>query len=250
MSGHSHWSRIKRAKAANDAKRGKVWSKLAKRIIVASKQGGGNPDENLSLRYAIDDAKAANMPNDTIGRAIKKGTGQLEANNYEEVVYEGYGPGGVAFLVECLTDNRNRTASQMRKTFERTGGQLSSSNSVAWMFERKGTFVISAEQADEDTLMEIALEAGADNMERQGDLFEITCRIGVFSAVKGALAQRSIETISAELAMVAKNTVAVSRDKAPQVIALMETLEDDDDVQNVYANFDIPEQILAQTEKD
>ncbi len=144
MSGHSHWAKIKRTKSANDARRGREWSKLARRIIVAAKVGGGNPDENLSLRYAIDEAKAANMPNDTIDKAIKKGTGELGAENYESVVYEGYGPGGVAFLVECLTNNRNRTAPEMRRIFERHGGQLGSTNCVAWMFQQKGTFVVSA----------------------------------------------------------------------------------------------------------
>ena len=250
MAGHSHWARIKRAKAANDAKRGKVWSKLARRIIVAAKTGGGNPDENLQLRYAIDDAKAANMPNDTIDRAVKKGAGELGAENYEEVIYEGYGPGGVAFMVECLTDNRNRTAPGMRRIFERAGGQLSTSNAVAWMFQRKGTFVVSTEHADEDSLMEIALETGADDVKREGDLFEITCQVGAYSAVKDALAKAGIETVSAELAMVPANTVAVEGDLARGVLSLMDALEDHDDVQNVYANFDLPESAMAEAEKN
>jgi len=248
MSGHSHWATIRRAKAANDAKRGRLWSKLAKRIIVAAKSGGGNPEENLSLRYAIDDAKSANMPNDTIRKAIMRGTGELGAENYEEIVYEGYGAGGVAFLVECLTDNRNRTAPEMRRAFEKGGGQLGSSNCVAWMFEKKGTFVVSSQTADEDTLVEIALEAGADDVTCDGDLFEIVCQPGAFSDVKRTLAEKEIETIASEIAMVPKNTVPVEGDKARQVLRLMEALEDHDDVQHVYANFDMPDEVLAQAE--
>jgi len=248
MSGHSHWARIKRSKAANDAKRGQVWSKLARRIIVAAKTGGGNPEDNLQLRYAIEEAKAANMPNDTINKAIKKGTGELGAENYEHVIYEGYGPGGVAFLIDCLTDNRNRTAPEMRKLFERAGGQLGSSNCVAWMFEKKGSFVISADKADEDTLMEIALQAGADDVRTEGDLFEVVCQVQAFSAVKEALAEREIETEAAEIAMVPTNTVTVEGDKAQQVLRLMEAFEDHEDVQNVYANFDVPDDVMAEAE--
>lgn len=249
MSGHSHWARIKRAKAANDAKRGRLWSKLARRIIVAARTGGGNPDDNLTLRYAVDDAKAANMPKDTIAKAIKKGTGELGGASYERVAYEGYGPGGVAFLVDCLTDNRNRTASEMRKIFERGGGQLGAANCVAWMFEQKGTFVVSAESADEDTLMEIAVDAGADDVIAEGNLFQIVCDISAFSAVKQALAEREIETVSAEIGMVPTTTVPVDAAKTPKVLALMENLEDNDDVQNVYANFDIAEEVMAEVEK-
>ena len=250
MSGHSHWSRIKRAKAANDAKRGQQWSKLAKRIIVAAKQGGGKPDDNLTLRYAIDDAKAANMPNDTINRAVKKGTGELGSQNYEEIVYEGYGAGGVAFLVECLTDNRNRTAAEMRKIFERTGGQLGASGCVAWMFQKKGSFLVSGETGDEDTLdedtlVELAVETGADDVKADGDDFEIICNVGAFSAVKQALAARDIQILSGELAMVPTSTVTVDADNARKVLNLMETLEDHDDVQKVYANFDIPDEVAA-----
>ena len=248
MSGHSHWATIKRAKASTDAKRGRIWSKLARRIIVAARAGGGKPDENLTLRYAIDDAKAANMPHATITRAIKKGTGDLEGVSYEQVIYEGYGPGGVAFLVDCLTDNRNRSASDMRVIFERAGGQLGSSNCVAWMFEQKGTFVVSSESADEDTLMEIALDAGADDVSQEGELFEITCEVGAFAAVRDALAEKSIETVSSELAMVPTTTVTVEVDKAKQVLAMMESLEDNDDVQNVFANFDIPDEVMVELE--
>ena len=248
MSGHSHWAKIKRAKAGNDAKRGRIWSKLARRIIVTARDGGGKPEDNLQLRYAIDDAKAANMPKDTIERAIKKGTGELGDVQYEQVVYEGYGPGGVAFMVDCLTDNRNRTASDIRKIFERAGGQLGAANCVAWMFEHKGTFVVSADAADEDTLMEIAMEAGADDVTAEDDCFEIICDVAAFSAVKAALAEKEIETISAELGMVPTNQVKVDADKARQILKAIETFEDNDDVQNVYANFDIPEEIVSEIE--
>ncbi len=250
MSGHSHWSKIKRSKASTDAKRGRIWSKLARRIIVTAKAGGGKPDENLQLRYAIDDAKAANMPNDTIAKAIKKGTGELGPTNYEQVIYEGYGPGGVAFMVDCLTDNRNRTAPEMRKIFERSGGQLGESNCVGWMFEQKGAFVVSADKADEDTLMEIALEAGADDVTREDDLFEIVCQVSAFSAVKEALAAKEIVPDTAEIAMIPGNTVSVDADKARQVLRLMEALEDHEDVQNTYANFEIPDEVMAEVEKE
>ncbi len=248
MSGHSHWSKIKRAKASTDAKRGAVWSKLAKRIIVAAKEGGGKPDDNLHLRYAIDDAKAANMPNDTITKAIKKGTGELGSQNYEQIVYEGYGPGGVAFLVDCLTDNRNRTAPEMRKIFEKGGGQLGSTGCVAWMFENKGTFVIASEATDEETLMEIALDAGAEDVTTEGEFFEIICDVPAFSTVKEALADKNIPTVSAALAMIPKNSISVDANKAKQILKLMENLEDHDDVQNAYANFDIPDEVIAEIE--
>ena len=249
MSGHSHWATIRRSKAANDNKRGRDWSKVAKRIIVAAKCGGGNPEENLSLRYAIDDAKAANMPKDTIKKAIMKGTGELAGESYEEMTYEGYGAGGVAFLVECLTDNRSRTAPEMRKLFERAGGQLGSTNCVAWMFEKKGTFVIAADQADEETLMNIAIEAGADDVVADRDIIEVTCHPSAYSAVKQALEARQIQTVSAEIAMVPNNTVRVESDHARQVLKLMEALEDHDDVQKVYANFDMPDEIYDEARK-
>ncbi len=248
MAGHSHWAKIKRAKASTDAKRGKVWSKLAKRIIVAAKVGGGDPDENLTLRYAIDDAKAANMPNDTIARAIKKGTGELEGVSYEQVVYEGYGPAGVAFIVDCLTDNRNRTSPELKKLFEKAGGQMGTTNCVAWMFEQKGSFVVSADTADEETLMEIALEAGADDVAGEGDLFEITCQTSSYSAVKQALTDKEIETVSAEIAMVPTNKISLDAEKAQKVLALMDAFEEHDDVQNVFANFDIPDEVMAEIE--
>ena len=248
MSGHSHWAKIKRSKATVDARRGREWSKLARRIIVAARVGGGKPVENLSLRYAIDDARAANMPKDTIANAIKRGTGEIGAENYEQVIYEGYGPGGVAIMVDCLTDNRNRTVPELRKIFERAGGQLGSSNCVAYMFEQKGTFTISADLTDEDTLLELALDAGAEDVRKETDVFEIICAPADFSAVKEALAAAGIETIAAEIAMVPTTSVTIAEDRARQVLTLMETLQDSEDVQNVYSNFDIPDDVAAKLE--
>ncbi len=250
MSGHSHWATIKRSKAANDAKRGRVWSKLARRIIVAAKAGGGNPDENLQLRYAIDDAKAANLPKDTINKAIKKGTGELGAEDYERVIYEGYGPAGVAVMVECLTDNRNRTVPELRKIFERAGGQLGESNCVAWMFTQKGTFTIATSAVAEDALIEICLDAGADDVTKEGDVFEITCEVADFHAVKEALAQKSIETITAEIAMIPNTTVEADAGNAKQILHLMDQLDDHDDVQNIFANFNISDDIAASLETE
>ena len=245
MAGHSHWARIKRAKATVDARRGKLWSKLARRIIVAAKGGGGNPDENLQLRYAIDDARAANMPKDTISNAIKRGTGQLGAENYERVVYEGYGPAGVAIMIDCLTDNRNRTVPEIRRAFERAGGQLGSTNCVGWMFTQKGTFTVDAATVDEDQLLEICLEAGADDVKTEPDAFEITCEVASFGKLKAALAENGIDTIAAEIAMIPTTSVTLDEEKARRVLGLMEALEEHDDVQNVYANLDIPDDVAA-----
>ncbi len=250
MSGHSHWARIKRAKAVTDARRGRLWSKLARRIIVAAKTGGGKPEENLQLRYAIDDAREANMPKDTIENAIKRGTGELGAENYERVIYEGYGPGGVAIMVECLTDNRNRTAAAIRKTFERAGGQLGATNCVAWMFGQKGTFTIPASTVDEDQLIEICLEAGADDVKKEGDVFELTCEPGSFGDVKEALAARAVETIAAEITMIPNSTVSLGEDKAQQALNLLEALQDDEDAQNVFANYDISAEVAAKLDTE
>jgi len=249
MSGHSHWAKVRRAKSVVDARRGREWGKVARRIMAAAKAGGANPDENLSLRYAIDDARAVNMPNDTIDKAIKKGAGELGAATYENIVYEGYGPGGVAFLVDCLTDNRSRTAPEMRNVFERGGGQLGSAHCVAWMFEKKGVLVASAEAADEDRLMELALEAGADDVENQGDAFEVTCPPARYNQVKAALEEAKIPLLSSSLAMVPTTTVPVDADQAPRVLGLLEALEEHDDVQHVYANFELPEDVLARLGK-
>lgn len=244
MSGHSHWAKIRRDKAGTDAKRGREWSKLARRIIVAAKAGGGSPDENLSLRYAIDDAKAARMPKDTIQNAVKKGTGELGSINYERIMYEGYGPGGVAVMVDCLTDNRHRTAPEMRKIFERAGGSMGASNCVGWMFTQKGTFTVPVSAVEEDKLFEIVAEAGAEDIRKEGDVYEITCEPAHFVAVREALNKNKLEITSAELSMIPNTTVPVKGDKVQQVLGLMEALDDQEDVQNVYANFDIPEEAI------
>lgn len=250
MSGHSKWANIKHRKGRRDAVRGKLWSKIARTIIVAAKNGGGDPDSNLTLRYAIDEARAANMPKDTIKNAIRKGTGELESANYEEVTYEGYGPGGIAFMVPCLTDNRNRTGPEMRRIFEKGGGQLGATNCVAYMFEQKGSLVIETDKVDEDTLMEIALEAGADDVTTESEFYEITCEPAAFGGIKQALAEKEIEAVSAEVAMVAANTVTLDSEKARKALAMMETLEDHDDVQKVYSNFDIPDELMEELGKD
>ncbi len=239
MAGHSHWARIKRAKAATDARRSRMWSKLSRAIIVAARNGGGDPDANLALRYAIDAAKAANMPKDTIERAIKKGTGEIEGAEYVELVFEGYGPGGAAIMCFALTDNRNRTAPEIKKIFERHGGSLGASNSVAWMFSKRGVFIVPADQADEDRLTEIGLEAGVDDIIREDDAFELRCEPGVFNDVKQALADAGIAPESAEISMEPSSTVKVEGDNAARLVKLLEELEDHDDVQNVYGNFEI-----------
>ena len=245
MSGHSHWAGIKHKKAANDAKKGKVWSKIARVIIVAAKAGGGDPSQNLPLRYAIDKAKAANMPKDTIEKAIKKGTGDLGTVHYEEVLYEGYAPGGIAIMVEALTDNRNRTAPEIKKLFEKRGGSLGASGCVNWMFHKKGLITIKTEDIDEETLMEIALNAGADDMQTAGELYEIICQPEAYDHLKNALAEQSIPIQVAELSLIPDNSVPVEDlETAKKLLALMEEFEEHDDVQNVYANFDIPEDII------
>jgi len=248
MAGHSHWASIKHKKALVDAKRGKLWSKLAKAIIVAARIGGGDPDMNPRLRDAIDDAKSAGIPKDNILRAIKRGTGELEGEgNLESVVYEGYGPGGVAVLCEVLTDNRNRTAPEIRKIFELSDGKLGQSGSVAWMFETKGVFWIPQEKAQEDTLMEIALDAGADDVTRQEDKFCITCDPSVFRTLAEKLQAAGIEPESKKVTLMPKTTLDITDpDIARKILKLMDRLDDHDDVQNVASNFNIPDQIMAQ----
>ena len=246
MAGHSHWAGIKHKKAAIDAKRGKAWSKIARMLIVAAKQGGGDPAANLTLRYAIEKAKAANMPKDTIEKAIKKGTGDLEGSSFEEVLYEGYGPSGVAVMVEALTDNRNRTGPEIKRIFEKHGGSLGTSGCVNWMFSKKGLITVNIEGTDEDQLMEIALNAGADDMEAAGDVFEITCDPSAYEQLKQTLQEKEIVTEVAEISMVPQNTIDIEDDQiAKRVISLMEAFEDHDDVQNAYANFDISEEIMS-----
>jgi YebC/PmpR family DNA-binding regulatory protein len=246
MAGHSPWANIKHRKAAVDAKRGKLWTKLSKAIIVAAKMGGGDPETNLRLRYAINDAKAVSMPKDNIERAVKRGTGELEGGEVEEVLYEGYGPGGAAILCEIMTDNRNRTAPEIRKVFETHGGKLGGTNCVAWMFERKGLFLISASKVDEEKLMEIVLDAGADDLKLEAEVFKVTCPPEAFSAVSDALAKAAIDPDSKQLTRIPTNTVEISEvETAKSVLALIDALDDHDDVQSVSANFTIPEQAMA-----
>ena len=246
MSGHSHWAGIKHKKAANDAKRGKVWSKVARMIIVAARSGGGDPSANLALRYAIDKAKAANMPKDTIEKAVKKGTGGLDGANYEEVLYEGYGPNGVAVMVEALTDNRNRTGPEVKRIFEKHGGSLGTTGCVNWMFSKKGLITVGTANVGEDDLMELALGAGAEDMENTGEVYEITCDPGAYEELKKALEAKEIPMEVAEISMVPQTMVGIDDEaKAKRVISMMEAFDDHEDVQNAYANFDIPEEVMA-----
>ncbi|UCD28440.1 MAG: YebC/PmpR family DNA-binding transcriptional regulator [Planctomycetota bacterium] len=249
MAGHSHWARIKRKKGATDARRGRLWSKLARAVIVAARIGGGDPEQNLSLRYAIDKAKQANMPKDTIENAIKKGTGEAGGGNFETLYYEGYGPGGVAMLCEALTDNRNRTAPEVKKIFERHGGNTGASGCVQWMFSSKGQITVAVSAADEDQIAEIALEAGADDYQQSDDVWEITCEPSAFEPIREALAEADIETQSAELSMVPASTITVSPEDGRKILKLVEELEDHDDIQNVYSNFDIPDEVMASMEE-
>jgi len=247
MAGHSHWAGIKHKKALIDAKRGKLWSKLAKAIIVAAKMGGGDPDANLRLRYAIDDAKSVSMPKENIIRAIKKGTGELDGGNLDEINYEGYGAGGVAVLCEVLTDNRNRTAGEIRKIFEMCDGKLGSTGCVAWMFESKGLIIVSGKNVTEEKLMELALEAGADDVRPDGENYEIVCDPAVYQDVLSAVKQAGIEPEVNSITRLPKTTVDVSDpDVARKVLKLMERLDDHDDVQNVSSNYNIPEAVMKE----
>ena len=246
MAGHSHWANIAFKKGLVDKKRGRLFGKLARYIIVAARRGGGDPAANLSLRYAIDRARKASMANDTIERAVKKGTGELGAENYDEVLYEGYGPHGVAVLCEILTENRNRTAGEVRKIFEVHGGNLGTTGCVGWMFERKGVFVISPKHTSEDRLFELALEAGASDVKSAGDNLEVVCDPDAFQAVMAALETAGIPTESADILRIASNTVDLDADAARSVLKLMDVLEDHDDIQNVFANFNIPDDVMAE----
>jgi YebC/PmpR family DNA-binding regulatory protein len=236
MSGHSKWSTIKHKKGALDAKRGKIFTRVIKELTVAAKAGGGDPDGNPRLRSAIALAKASNMPADNIKRAIMKGTGELPGVTYEDVVYEGYGPGGVAVYVEVLTDNKMRTTPEIRHMFTKHGGDLGQPNSVSWMFEKKGQFSIPSSAATEERLMEIVLEAGADDLQVVGESFEVTCGSSVFSDVQEALERAKVVPEQAKLAMLPTTVVELDAKKAGQCLKLLELLEDHDDVQNVYAN--------------
>jgi YebC/PmpR family DNA-binding regulatory protein len=245
MSGHSHWAGIKHKKALVDAKRGKLWSKLAKAIIVAAKAGGGDPDANLRLRYAIDDAKAVSMPKENIQRAIKRGTGELDGGNLEEVTYEGYGSNGVAVMCEVLTDNRNRTAGEIRKIFELSDGKLGSTGCVAWMFDSKGLFLVPQSAVEEEKLMEIALEAGADDVQRADDNFEVICNPAIYRDVAKALADAGIAPEASQVTRIAQNTVDIDDpDTAQKVLRLIERLDDHDDVQTVSSNCNISDDVM------
>ena len=251
MAGHSKFANIKHRKAAVDAKRGKVWTKISKAITVAARMGGGDPDANPRLRLAISDAKAVSMPKDNIERAVKKGTGDLESDNLEEVIYEGYGPGGVAVMADALTDNRNRTAPELRKVFEINGGSLGSTNCVAYMFERKGVFLVPADKIGEDQIMELALEAGADDVQRSDDGWEIVCSPEAYSDVAAALEAAEVTPTSQELTRISQHSAEVEDlETARKVLKLMEALDDHDDIQNVSSNFDIPDELMAQLEEE
>ena len=244
MSGHSKWSSIKHKKAATDAKRGKIFSKLIKEITVAARMGGGDQEANPRLRSAIQAAKSENMPKDNIERAIKKGTGELEGVNYEESIYEGYGPGGAAVLVESLTDNKNRTVADIRSIFGKNGGNLGENGCVAWMFDKKGYIAVESKSVDEDVLMEAAIDAGAEDIKEDNSNFEIITAPGDFEAVRVAIDKASIVYIDAEITMLPQTTANLAGKEAEQMVRLMEMLEDCDDVQKVYTNADIPDEIV------
>jgi len=245
MSGHSKWAQIKRKKAATDVKRGKIFTKLIREIITAARLGGGDPDSNARLRAAIEAAKAENMPKQNIERAIKKGTGELEGSYYEEVSYEGYGTGGIAILISALTDNRNRTVSELRYLFSKYGGNLGETGCVSWMFEKKGVISFAKNEIDEEGLMELAVEAGAEDIKIEEDEFEVITTPEEFDRIKQFFDKTGLKYERAEITMICKNVVKITdKNQAERILKLMEALEDHDDVQKVYANFDIPDEIL------
>lgn len=247
MSGHSKWSTIKRKKGANDAKRGKIFTRLIKEITVAARSGGGDPEGNPRLRSAIISAKTENMPKDNIARAIKKGTGEIAGEVYDEILYEGYGPGGVAVLVECMTDNRNRTVADVRHYFTKSNGNLGESGCVAWMFEKKGLILVDKETVSEEDLMDKALEAGAEDMVEEDSEFQIFSEPEEFDNVRNALEEAGVTFIDASVSMIPKNTVDVTEENvARALMKLLENLEDHEDVQNVHANFDIDDDLMEQ----
>ena len=249
MSGHSHWATIKHKKGAIDAKRGKLWSKLSRAIIIAAKNGGGDPNMNLKLRYAIDKARSVSMPKDNIERAIKRGTGEGSDAIFEELTYEGYGPGGVAVLVDVLTDNRNRTNGEVRKIFERSGGKMGSAGTVAYLFDRKGVFSVDTKAVNEDTLMGVILEAGADDLKQHGEHFEILCDPHIFNDVRAALERANIPTTMAEITQLPKAPTDVDAETGVKVMRLMDALDDHDDVQNVYTSVNMTAELAAAMDK-
>jgi len=245
MSGHSKWHTIKHKKGATDAKRGKIFTKLIKEITVAARTGGsGDIDANARLRKAVTDAKAQNMPNDTIDRAIKRGTGELEGVNYEEITYEGYGIGGVAILIETMTDNRNRTVAELRHLLSKNGGNLGEAGSVSWMFDKKGLVIVDKAAKTEDELFEIAIEAGADDVQDEGEVFEIYTAPENYEAVDVAIKAAGIEPQASEISMIPQNYIKLEGDDAKRMLKLYEAVDDNDDVQNIYANFDIDESAM------
>jgi YebC/PmpR family DNA-binding regulatory protein len=246
MSGHSKWSTIKHKKAAQDAKRGAMFTKVIKELTVAARMGGGDVDMNPRLRTAVLKAKAVNMPQDTMQRAIMKGTGELPGVNYEEITYEGYGPSGVAMIVTVLTDNRNRTVAEIRKIFSKNGGNLGESGCVAWMFQKKGLIVVDKDKVDEDELFTIALEAGAEDVRPADAMYEVITSVEDFEPVKQAITTKGIEPSSSEVSLLPQTTVRLEGNQARQLLKLMDELEEHDDVQNVYANFDIPDEVMAE----
>jgi len=245
MAGHSKWAQIKRKKAVTDARRGQLWTKLLKEVTVAARLGGGDLEGNPRLRTAVQEAKSSNCPNDNIDRAIKRGTGELEGVSYEEVTYEGYGPGGVAILVEVVTDNRNRSVAEIRHLFSKSGGNLGESGCVAWMFDKKGLFAIDKAQMSEEDFMELALEIEAEDISIEDETYEIYSQPELFGAIREELDKRQVPLLARELAMLPQNLIKVEADKSPQLLRLMEALEDQEDVQNVWANFDIDADVLA-----
>jgi len=249
MSGHSHWATIKHKKGAADAKRGRLWSKIARMIIVAARSGGGDPSSNLTLRYSIDKARAANMPKDTIDKAIKRGTGEIEGATFESIQYEGYGPSGVAIVVETLTDNRNRTGPEIKRIFEKHGCSFGTPGCVSWMFHKKGLITVATSSIGEDDLMELALGAGAEDMTNSGEVYEITCDPVAYEPLKKALEAKSIPIQTAEISMVPQTLISIATPEvARKIINLMEAIDDHDDVQNVHANFDIPGEVMAKVQ--
>jgi YebC/PmpR family DNA-binding regulatory protein len=246
MAGHSHWANISIKKGRADKKKGKLFGKLSRAIIVAAQHGGGDPSGNLALRYAIDKARKASMPKENIERAVKKGCGDGGLESYSEVVYEGYGPGGVAVLCDILTENRNRTAGEIRQIFDGNGGRLGSAGCVAWMFERKGVFLIPARHVDEDSLYAIAVDAGADDVKLAGQSYEVTSTPEAFQKVSESLEKAKIPTDVAEIQRVPSSTVDLDLDNSRRILKLIEELEDQDDVQSVTANYNIPDEILEE----
>ncbi len=244
MSGHSKWATTKHRKAAQDAKKGKLFTKLIREITVAAREGGGSVETNPKLRLALDRARQANMPSDNVDRAVKKGTGELPGVTYEEVMYEGYGPGGVAILVEVLTDNKNRTSAEIRNLFSKKNGNLGGSGSVGWIFKTKGYFLIDRDAVDEETLMGLVLENGAEDLKTDENAYEVTCDPHFFESLKKVLESRKLKLQSAEITKLPSSVVKVEGETAKQLLQLVEGLEDHDDVQHVYANFDIPDTIL------